>query len=280
MNKIALYVLSYNCPAQFLFFIDTALSTNKPFLRNIKKILIDGSTSKKINAKYDVICKKYNFTHIIQPNLGVSGSRQYAAEHFETLAYDYMFYFEDSKILTKKKTLCRNGFNINSFNVLNNSLDILKKENLDYIKLSFTEAYSDNSEQWAWVYANDREKYWPGVEKWSWVYANDKEKYWPCYPTYIDQTNLPKTEVTSIDILNQTPYSIGQYTYSNWPHLITKEGNKKLFLTNKYTTTEWYWCLKSYQLLLDKQLKTGVLLQSPITNRRVQTYNVNNKKEF
>jgi hypothetical protein len=262
-----------------VFFINAVLSTNKTFLRTVKKILIDGSTNKKINDKYAEICKKYNFEHIIQPNLGVSGSRQYAAEHFNTISYDYMFYFEDSKILTKKNSLCRNGFNINSNNILKNSLEILKKENLDFIKLSFTEAYSDNSEQWAWVYANDKEKYWPGAEKWEWVYANDKEKNWPCYPTHIDQTVIPKTTITSIDILNQIPYSLGQYTYNNWPHLITKEGNKKIFLTNKHSTTEWYWCLKSYQLLLDKKIKTGVLLQSPIINKRVQHYNINDKKE-
>jgi hypothetical protein len=50
----------------------------------------------------------------------------------------------------KKGEVCKNGFNRYVKNLYNKFLKICKKNNFDFLKLSFTEFYGDNKTQWAW----------------------------------------------------------------------------------------------------------------------------------
>ena len=117
--------------------------------------------------------------------------------------------------------VCRNGFNRKVKNLYLNSLKITKNNNFDFLKLSFTEFYGDNKTQWSWynVPQSFREKHW----------TNNKT-----LPKQGLDPNAPKTVFTEISSLNKIPFANGELYYCNWPQVVTKGVNKKMFLTETW----------------------------------------------
>ena len=90
----------------------------------------------------------------------------------------------------------------------------------------------------------------------------------------------PHTKFSSIKTLNGIPYAEGEIYYSNWPHIITQEGNKLMFLDTKWEHPfEQTWMSHFYTLTVEQKIKPAILLASPITHNRVHHYEKEERKE-
>jgi hypothetical protein len=267
INKTALYVITFNSPNQFKKLIASMELYDKNLLNCTKKILLNNSTKREFDAEYDELCRTNNFEQIKKDNIGICGGRQFIAEHFDTIDCDYMLFFEDDMFFYSKNECCRNGFNRHVYDFYKKSLQIIKKENLDFLKLNFTELYGDNGTQWAWynVPQNKREEYWPEKTK---------------LPVQGLDPNAPKTKFDSIKSHESIPYALGEIFYCNWPQIISKTGNKKMFLDTKWTYPyEQTWMSHMFQLTKNKELKCGILLMTPTEHDRFEYYKADERRE-
>lgn len=268
LSKTSLYVIGFNSPKQFQTLIDSMLSYDKNFIEKPKKYLLDNSTDESTFESYGQICEKYSFERIKKDNLGICGGRQFIAEHFESTNLEMMFFFEDDMFFYPKKgEVCKNGFPRYIDKIYSKSLKIVQKENLDFLKLNFTEFYGDNSTQWSWYNVPQvvREKFWPNNKK---------------LPSQGLDPNAPKTEFKNIKSSNGLAYSIGEVYYCNWPQIVTKEGNKKMFLDTKWNHPfEQTWMSHIYQETVKGDIKPGILLLSPTEHNRFDHYEGNLRKE-
>ena len=110
----------------------------KDFILKPKKFLLDNSTDITTTPRYQELCEEYGFERIgTGENLGIVRGRVYIAEHFDTTDLSaYYFYEDDMEFYSKKGEVCRNGFNRYVPNLYQKSLEILKKENFDFLKLN------------------------------------------------------------------------------------------------------------------------------------------------
>ena len=267
-NKVGLYVIGFNSPKQFKTLITSFIEYDKNFLDKPKKFLIDNSTDPETFSEYKFICEEFGFEHIKHNNLGICGGRQWIAEHFDKSDLDYYFFFEDDMFFfpTPGKT-CRNGFNRYVPNLFDNCLQIIKKDGLDFLKLNFTEFYGDNSTQWSWynVPQTIREEFWP-------------EK--PNLPKAGLDPNAPKTKVNGIYSHNGIPYVKGEIYYCNWPQIVSRIGNKKMFLDTKWERPyEQTWMSHIYQLTKKGEINPGLLLLTPTEHNRFEHYDRELRKE-
>jgi hypothetical protein len=268
INKVSLYILTFNSPNQFKTLIESFKVYDKDFLDKPKKILVNNSTDPGTYSEYKSLCEYYNFEHIIKKeNLGICGGRQFIAEHFAESDSDYMMFFEDDMFFYPKEEVCKFGFNRKVKNLYNNSLQITKKENMDFLKLNFTEFYGDNSTQWAWynVPQHVRVKHWPHKTK---------------LPVQGLDPNAPKTIFENIKTYNGIPYATGEIYYCNWPQIVSKTGNPKMFLDTKWAHPfEQTWMSHMFQMTIEKKLKSGVLLITPTEHNRFDYYKAEERKE-
>jgi len=257
-KEIALYINAFNFPAQLQMVLDSFEKYDKLFLDKTTKILINNSTDDKVFAEYDKICDKYNFKdHIKKGNLGICRARQLAAEHFSDNGYKYMFFFEDDMLLDFEGK-CNFGFNKRVNNLFNTCIRIMDLEKFDFLKLSFSEFYGHNGEQWSWhnVPAENRLKYFGRSNK------------------------RPHTKYKNIKHFNDTPYATGEIYYCNWPHIIDQEGNQKLFLDTTWNNPfEQTWMSHIYSLTVENKINPAILLASPITHNRVHFYEASERRE-
>jgi hypothetical protein len=267
-DKCALYVLTFNSPKQFETLIESFKSYDENFLKKTTKYLLDNSTENLTQDYYKKLCEKYNFEHIKKDNIGICGGRQFIAEHFYTTDHEYMMFFEDDMFLYPKKgEICKNGFNRHVNELYLKIMKIMSKENFDFLKFSFTEFYGDNSTQWSWynVPQNKREEYWPEYSK---------------LPEHGYDLNCPKTVFKNIKILEGLAYATGEIYYCNWPQIVSKEGNKKMFLDTKWGHPfEQTWMSHIYQLTKENKINPSVLLLSPIEHNRFEHYSKDLRKE-
>lgn len=268
-NSISLYVIGFNSPRQFQTLIDSMEQYDKNFLIKPNKYLLNNSTDRSLDELYNNICNKYNFSIIDnKENLGICGGRQYIAEHFEQSDSDYMFFFEDDMFFYNgKERVCRNGFNRYVDNLYHNVIDIVYNENLDFIKLNYTEFFGDNGTQWSWynVPQDIREKYWPHHKR---------------LPKTGLDPNAPRTEFRQIKSYKGIPYALGDIYYCNWPQVVSKIGNRKMFLETTWAHPyEQTWMSHMYQLTKDNKIKPGLLLTTPTEHNRFEHYAGNLRKE-
>jgi hypothetical protein len=168
---------------------------------------------------------------------------------------------------TKKGEVCRNGFPRYVNNLYQNSLSISKKENFDFLKLNYSEFFGDNGTQWSWynVPQQIREEFWP----------NNKR-----LPEMGLDPNAPKTVYASVLSHNGSPYVTGEVYYCNWPQLVSKIGNKKMFLTTTWAHPfEQTWMSYMFQLVKKGELNPGLLLITPTEHNRFEHYDRNLRKE-
>ncbi|HEY8401207.1 MAG TPA: WlaTC/HtrL family glycosyltransferase [Cytophagaceae bacterium] len=268
-QEVDLYVVSYNSPEQFQMLLESFEQADPALLSKTKKYLINNSTREETFEAYQNLCKQYGFEEIRKGNLGINGARQFAAEHFATTSAEYMIFFEDDMLLNPSGTsgTCSNGFSRYVDNLLKRSVDIMKKENFDFLKLSFTEFYGSNSTQWAWynLPQDKRELFFPDNHQ---------------LPEAGLALNPPKTRFDAIQCHNGIPYTSGEIYYCNWPHIISKEGNKKMFLDTKWEHPyEQTWMSHFFMMTKNNQLRPGLLLASPINHNRVYHYPAEERRE-
>ena len=268
INKVGLYVITFNSPNQFQELIISMLEYDSDFIDKTEKFLLDNSSDLTTTEKYVKICEKYGFKHIKRDNLGICGGRQFIAEHFDQTELDYYLFFEDDMFFSNLKiSACKNGFSRYSPNLYQISLEIIKKENFDFLKYNFTEFYGDNSTQWSWynVPQNVRSEVWP-------------EK--PKLPGLGLDPNAPKTKFTSISSHRGVPYANGEVYYCNWPQLVSRYGNRKMFLETTWAYPfEQTWMSHMFQLTKRNDLNPGLLLMSPTEHNRFDHYDGKLRKE-
>ena len=268
INKTSLYVITFNSPSQFRTLLESMEKYDKNFLEKPKKILLNNSTLEETFDEYNDLCKKYDFEHIKKDNLGICGGRQFIAEHFEQSGQDYMFFFEDDMFFyLGANQVCKNGFNRIVDNLYNKSLEIIKKENFDFLKLNYTEFFGDNGTQWSWynVPQNKRDEYWPEKNK---------------LPEIGLDPNAPKTVYNKIVSHKGVPYASGEVYYCNWPQIVSKDGNIKMFIDTKWAHPyEQTWMSHIYQLTKSGDINSGLLLMTPTEHNRFEHYSKDLRKE-
>jgi len=268
VTNVGLYVITFNSPNQVKTLIKSMQEYDNDFVTKPKWILLNNSTDLSTTEEYSEVCKEYDIEHIKKDNLGICGGRQWIAEDAEKRGFDFYFFFEDDMFFYPKKgEVCKNGFNRYVKNLYRNSLQITKKNNFDFLKMSFTEFYGDNKTQWAWynVPQDFREKHWP-------------EK--PKLPVKGLDPNAPKTKFTKIDSYNGIPFAHGEVYYCNWPQVVTKTGNKKMFLTEKWARPyEQTWMSYMFQETIKGNINPGILLLTPTEHDRFDHYDGKLRKE-
>jgi hypothetical protein len=268
LNKVGLYVISFNSPNQFETLIKSMIEYDRDFIDKPKKYLLDNSVDLTTTPRYVELCEEYGFEHIKKDNIGIMGGRVFVAEHFEKTGLDFYFFWEDDmNLYPNKGEVCKNGFNRFSENLYQKSLEIIYKENFDFLKLSFTEFYGSNDIQFAWynVPQDFRQNNWPKNPK---------------LPVHGFDPNAPKTKFNNIRSHKGLPYIDGEIYISNWPIVLNKSGNHKCYLETKWSypyeqTTMSY----VYQETIKNNIKPGLLLLTPIEHQRYEHYSSELRRE-
>ncbi len=269
-SKVGLYVITFNSPNQFKTLIDSMIAYDKDYLNKTTKFLLDNSTDKTTYSQYQQICEEYGFEHIVpeEGNLGICGGRQFIAEHFDKTNLDFYLFFEDDMFFYPNEgSICRNGFNRYVENLFVKSLEIMQKESFDFLKMNYSEFYGDNGTQWSWynVPQSVRTEFWP-----------DK----PRLPQMGLDPNAPKTFYNKIVTHRGVPYATGEVYYCNWPQIVSRPGNKKMFLDVTWAHPfEQTWMSHMYQLVKKSELHPGILLMTPTEHDRFEHYDRGLRKE-
>ena len=268
-DGVGLYVITFNSPDQFNTLIQSMLEYDPDFITRTKKFLLDNSTDLTTTPRYLELCEQYGFIHIKKENIGITGGRQFIAEHFneqEDLGY-YYFFEDDMFFYNKRGEVCKNGFNRFSNKLFTKSLSILKKEQFDFLKLNFTEFYGSNDKQWAWynVPQDFRQSHWPNN---------------PRLPQQGLDPNSPNTEFKHIKIYQGLPYVSGEIYLCNWPIIMSKEGNYKCYLKTKFQHPfEQTLMSQCYQETIKGNINPGLLLLTPTEHNRFDHYDGSLRKE-
>ena len=272
LNKIKtnLYVLTFNFPEQLEYTINS-MKKNPEWLEKPSLFLLDNSTNEESRIKNQKIAKENNFEYIsLEGNKGICGGRQAAAEHFDKTDADYYFFFEDdmtSNPPTEEGKFCRNGLKKYIPNLYEILHKIIVKEDFDYLKMSFTEVFWDNNIQTSWynVPQDIRTKYFPDYDK---------------LPINGSDPNAPRTQFGVIDTLDEVAYIEGEVTYTNWPMIMSRKGNKKVFLDTTWAHPyEQTWMSYVFQEQKKGNIKAAVLLASPIWHDRIKHYKPEERRE-
>lgn len=267
-SNVGLYVITFNSPSQFETLIKSMLEYDTDFITKPKKFLLDNSTDLSTTSRYMELCEEHGFEHIKKDNIGIVGGRVFVAEHFDETGLDFYYWFEDDMAFYPKKgEVCRNGFNRFVPNLYSKSLEIIKNENFDFLKLSFTEFYGSNDIQFSWynVPQEVRMKLFP-----------DKTSL----PIQGLDPDAPRTKFNNIKIHQGLPYVDGEIYLSNWPIILSKSGNYKCYLETKwarpYEQTLMSHC---YQETVKGNIKPGILLLTPTEHDRFEFYSSDLRKE-
>jgi hypothetical protein len=268
ISKVGLYVITFNSPNQFETLVKSMLEYDSDFIIKTKKYLLNNSTDLSTTPRYIELCEQYGFEHIKKDNIGIVGGRVFVAEHFNETDLDFYYFFEDDMgFYLKKGEVCRNGFPRYVDNLYQKSLEIIQKENFDFLKLNFTEFFGDNSVQWSWYNTPQdfRQLHWPNNPK---------------LPVQGLDPNSPKTEFKNIKIHKGLPYATGEIFLCNWPIVLTKEGNYKCYLETKWAHAfEQTLMSYAYQETVKGNITPGLLLLTPTEHNRFDHYSSELRKE-
>lgn len=266
--KVSVYMLTFNFTHQVEHTIQTWLKHDK-WITNTRNILIDNSTNEEARIANAELCKNYNFEHIItNENTGINGGRLRAAQHFQESDSDYYLFLEDDMgIHEPVDTFCRNGFKTYVPNLYNKILRIIHGSDIDFLKLSYTEVFMDNNIQVSWynVPQTVRTEAWPHYDK---------------LPVTGLDPNCPRTKFNTVEVVDGLSYITGEIYYCNWPMIVGKKGNQKMFLDTTWARPyEQTWMSYMYQETKKGNLKPAILLASPIHHNRIAHYSPEERRE-
>ncbi len=266
---VGLYVITFNSPEQLQTLVDSMYAYDESFITKTKKYLLDNSTDLSTTPKYLELCEKYGFEHIKKDNIGITGGRVFIADHFQETDLDYYMFFEDDMFFYNgQDQTCRNGFSRKFTNLYEKVLQIMNKENFDFLKFNFTEFYGSHEKQWSWYNVDQefRKSHWPDYNK---------------LPVQGTDPNSPSLEFKNIKSHEGLPYTNGEIYLSNWPIILSKEGNFKCYLETKYhypyEQTLMSHCFKE---TIKGRINAGLLLATPTEHNRFDFYEGSLRKEF
>ena len=267
--KTSVYILTFNFPQQLRVLLES-FKKYPEWLSRPDKILIDNSIDAVAIEENKKIAEEYGFVGYIHfDNIGICGGRQAVAEHFEASGRDFYIFFEDDMCLQDPVPgrFCRNGFRVYVPDLYDKVQKIMIKEKYDFLKLCFTEVYMDNFMQCSWynVPQSVRTQIWPHYDK---------------LPIQGLDLNVPRTKFNKMDRLEDLCYIDGEIFYANWPMIVSKEGNRKMFLQTKWAHPfEQTWMSHMFQETLKGNIKPAVLLASPINHNRIIWYKPEERRE-
>ena len=264
LYNLSIYVLTYNTPKQFDLWCKSFLEAHENTFNKCKKYVINNSDDPSLKREYQNLFSNYSFKEIhSSQNIGINDGRLLAAKHFHYEKNKYMIFFEDDMLLqSSERKLCRSGFSTYCDNLFEKSISILQKENLDYLKINFTEVYSENHDNVIWHTLNIEGKNdsFTGLSK-------NKDAY------------SSKVRIKYTGSRHGLPFAVGNYYYCNWPILFTKNANRIFFEKKFESNRESIWMIVSYLLNDFEFLKSGCLFLSPINHFRKYSYGKENRKE-
>ena len=257
-NDVATYFLTFNFSDQLEHTLKT-IKENQPEILNTHCVLLDNSTDVVALEQNKEIAKRYSMRYEAHGNLGICSGRFWCAKDFNQHSeYHYMLFFEDDMTCCGPNTPpCKSGFQRYTQNLLRKSLQILNKESLDFLKLTFSEFFGTNEHAWAWYN----------------VPQEVRPELFPEQPNKLDGVPIPHTRFTSIKTYEELPYALGLVHFCNWPILLTKEGSRKIFLDPEFAYPQEATMMShAYQKQAKGELFGGVLLASPIEHYRFKFY--------
>ncbi len=193
----------------------------------------------------------------------------FQGHNFHDSDSDFYFFFEDDMGFNDSLNTgyCRNGFRKYVPDLYNKVHKIMLRENFDFMKLSYTEVYMDNNIQVSWynVPQHIRTKDWPDYDK---------------LPVSGLDVNAPRTQFKTIEVFEELSYISGDIYYANWPMIVSKEGNKKMFIDIKWEHPfEQTWMSQMYQDTKKGIINPAVLLASPVWHNRIAYYKPEERRE-
>jgi len=270
-DKTSLYMLTFNFPQQIEHTLATWQANSPDWLEKPhKKVLIDNSTDPQARIDNKVVADKYGFEHIIMnENKGINGGRLFAAKHFQESDSDYYFFFEDDMGFypSTETGYCRNGFRKFVPDLWKKVHEIMAKEDFDFLKLSYTEVYMDNNIQVSWynVPQSVRTFVWPDYDQ---LPVSGLDPY------------APRTKFDRIEVNNELSYATGEIYYANWPMIVNKKGNHKMFLETEWANPfEQTWMSYMFQETMRGHIKPAVLLAAPVWHNRIVYYKPEERRE-
>jgi len=268
-GEVGLYVITFNSPKQFETLINSMLLYDSEFLEKTNKFLLNNSTNLSTTPEYIKLCEQYGFEHIKKDNIGITGGRVFVAEHFENSDMEYYLFFEDDMFFNMgADDVCKNGFNRNVRHLYRKVLQIMRKENFDFLKLNYTEFYGSHEKQWSWYNVDQefRSKHWPNNQT---------------LPKHGQDPNSPFLEFKNIKSVDGLPYASGEIYLSNWPIILSRNGNYKCYIETKfehpYEQTLMSHC---YKETIKGRIHAGLLLLTPTEHNRFDFYDGKLRKEF
>jgi hypothetical protein len=141
------------------------------------------------------------------------------------------------------------------------------REKYDFMKLTYTEVYMDNNIQVSWynVPADIRTSHWPDYDQ---------------LPVNGLDPNCPRTQLKTIEVFEELSVLAGEIYYCNWPMIVSKQGNRKMFLATKWDHPyEQTWMSHMYQETVKGNLNPAVLLAAPINHNRIVWYKPEERRE-
>jgi len=262
LHKTSLYVIGFNSPKQFKTLIVSMMKYDKNYIVKPKKYLLNNSTDRTTDEEYGSICREHGFEIIgTGGNLGICGGRQYIAEHFDRTDQDFMLFFEDDMFFYPiEGEVCKNGFNRKVNDLYSKSLEIISNNGYDFLKLNFTEFFGNNSTQWAWYNVSQEYR----ISRWP---SN------PILPTTGFDPKAPLTDFKNIRSHKGLAWADGDIYYSNWPQIVSKDGNRKMFLKTKWAHPyEQTWMSHMYQETVKGVIRPAILLLTPTEHNRFDEY--------
>jgi len=259
ISSLAVYCMTFNFPEQLRHTLTTIKSAYPEFFGKPSWTLLDNSTSEEAKKENLEIAKEFGFRVESYGNLGICSGRQWVAEDFaKHPEFQTMIFFEDDMGLCGKHTPpCRSGFQRYIPGLLRKSLSILALENLDFLKLNFSEFFGNNDKAWAWCN----------------VPAELLPELFPEQPEKLDTSFIPFTRFSSIRTFEELPYALGLVHYCNWPILLTQEGSRKIYLDPVFRFPHESTIMShSYQRQIRGEILGGVLLASPVEHHRFHHY--------
>ena len=268
-GDVGLYVITFNSPEQFKTLLESMEKYDSNFLTKTRKFLLDNSTDLSTTPRYLELCEKYGFKHIKKDNIGITGGRVFVAEHFQESDMDYYMFFEDDMFFyCGSDSTCRNGFPRKADNLYEKIIQIVKKEDFDFFKFNYSEFYGSHEKQWSWYNVDQdfRKDHWPNYNQ---------------LPVQGQDPNSPCLEYKHIKSHEGIPYATGEIYLSNWPIILSKEGNYKCYIETKfhypYEQTLMSYCFKE---TVKGRINSGLLLMTPTEHDRFDFYASNLRKEF
>ena len=270
-DKTSLYMLTFNFPQQIEHTLATWKANSPDWLEKPhKKILIDNSTDPQARIDNKAVADKYGFEHIIMnENKGINGGRLFAAKHFQESDSDYYLFFEDDMGFypSTETGYCRNGFRKFVPDLWKKIHEIMAKEDFDFLKLSYTEVYMDNNIQVSWynVPQSVRTFVWPDYDQ---LPVSGLDPY------------APRTKFDRIEVNGELSYATGEIYYANWPMIVNKKGNHKMFHETEWANPfEQTWMSYMFQETIKGNLNPAILLMSPTEHDRFDHYDGKLRKE-